>query len=341
MAYPVDCPALLQGLSRLGVLSALIPKILHQTWKSAAVPPCWAAWVESWRVHHPGWEHHLWTDSANRDFIAAHYPELLPKFDGYPYAIQRADVIRYCILHHHGGVYVDMDIECLQSIDRLVDRRQALFPLEPPEQARELKRPQVLSNAFMAAPPGHRFLRAIIDRLCADSPRAVTHRDVLATTGPLMLTDVYNDCAGDDVMLLDSQVVSPFPAQSAQLLALRDHAPGEAELRSAAIAGGVWAVHYWSNSWTGLLAGELVNPRPDDVPGYDFHPNLDSPGHDIANLGRDVLKAAEACNGLAAAVAFNTDGFAKDCLLPRSQWVPKDSGNRNEGLYVKRGVMIE
>ena len=30
-------------------------------------------------------------------------------FDGYPYPIQRADAIRYFVLHHFGGIYIDLD----------------------------------------------------------------------------------------------------------------------------------------------------------------------------------------------------------------------------------------
>jgi mannosyltransferase OCH1-like enzyme len=37
------------------------------------------------------------------------YPWFLETFDGYPYPIQRADAIRYFVLHHFGGIYIDLD----------------------------------------------------------------------------------------------------------------------------------------------------------------------------------------------------------------------------------------
>jgi hypothetical protein len=43
-----------------------IPRIIHQTWKTADVPPRFAAWRESWARLHPGWQHRLWTDEDNR-----------------------------------------------------------------------------------------------------------------------------------------------------------------------------------------------------------------------------------------------------------------------------------
>jgi len=37
------------------------------------------------------------------------YLWFLETFDAYPYPIQRADAIRYFVLHHYGGIYIDLD----------------------------------------------------------------------------------------------------------------------------------------------------------------------------------------------------------------------------------------
>ena len=51
----------------------------------------------------------LWTDAKSREFVAAEYPWFLDTFDGYSFPIQRADAIRYFVLAHYGGVYIDLD----------------------------------------------------------------------------------------------------------------------------------------------------------------------------------------------------------------------------------------
>ncbi len=51
----------------------------------------------------------LWTDASSREFIAAEYPWFLDTFDGYDHNIQRADAIRYFVLAHFGGIYIDLD----------------------------------------------------------------------------------------------------------------------------------------------------------------------------------------------------------------------------------------
>ena len=53
-------------------------------------------------------EFKLWSDASSRAFIAEKYPWFLQNFDGYPYPIQRADAIRYFVLHHYGGVYLEI-----------------------------------------------------------------------------------------------------------------------------------------------------------------------------------------------------------------------------------------
>ncbi len=45
----------------------------------------------------------------SRELIATEYPWFLNTFDNYSEPIQRADAIRYFVLAHFGGVYLDLD----------------------------------------------------------------------------------------------------------------------------------------------------------------------------------------------------------------------------------------
>lgn len=104
----------------------LIPKIIHQTYKNDSIPTLWQQPQQSCLDLHPDYEYKLWTDKKSREFISAEYvythlrlhgthvdirryPWFLETFDGYPYPIQRADAIRYFVLHHFGGIYIDLD----------------------------------------------------------------------------------------------------------------------------------------------------------------------------------------------------------------------------------------
>src|ERR1700675_3934864 len=97
----------------------------------------------------------LWTDASSREFIANTYPWFLDTFDGYPYPIQRADAIRYFVLHYYGGIYLDLDIGCLRPLDPLL-----VFPVILPKTI-----PVGVSNDLIFSEKGHPFLAQAIHNL--------------------------------------------------------------------------------------------------------------------------------------------------------------------------------
>jgi len=78
-------------------------------------------------------EYMLWTDELSRNFVEAHYPAFLHMFDSYKYPIQRADSIRYFILNHFGGIYMDLDIGCRRRMDSLLQGDwEVVLPITKP-----------------------------------------------------------------------------------------------------------------------------------------------------------------------------------------------------------------
>ncbi len=87
--------------------------------------------------------------------LQKHFPDFLPTYLAYPYQIQRADAIRYFILYHHGGVYIDLDMGCRKRLDFL---RQYNFTAP-------LTHPGGISNDVMAAVPGDAYLERALGQL--------------------------------------------------------------------------------------------------------------------------------------------------------------------------------
>ena len=110
-----------------------IPPIIHQTWKNTYIPAEWQRYQASWWQHHPQWTYRLWTDDDNRHFIHTYYAWFLPTYDAYPEAIMRVDAVRYFLLHHYGGVYVDLDFECIQPLAPLLSQAALVLGVEPPQ----------------------------------------------------------------------------------------------------------------------------------------------------------------------------------------------------------------
>lgn len=174
----------------------LIPKIIHQTYVNDSIPAHWKGPQRSCLDLHPDYEYKLWTDKKAREFIAAEYPWFLETYDAYRYPIQRADSIRYFVLHHFGGIYIDLDDGCNRSLDPL---------LAYPAWLRRTN-PTGISNDAMGAVPRHPFFLKAIDSLPQYNRRwLLPYITVMASTGPLYLSIIwrhYNSASpppeGDD-----------------------------------------------------------------------------------------------------------------------------------------------
>jgi len=73
----------------------LIPRIIHQTWKSEdSLPETFRLWMESWLSHNDDWSYWLWTDEDMRRFMEVVFPQYLTLYDSYPTQGYRADAFR-------------------------------------------------------------------------------------------------------------------------------------------------------------------------------------------------------------------------------------------------------
>ncbi|KAF8591416.1 glycosyltransferase family 32 protein [Ramaria rubella] len=156
-----------------------IPRIIHQTWKTETLPERWQAVSKSCTDLMPDYEYMLWTDTTSRKFIAEHYSWFLPTFDAYIYPIQRADAIRYFVLYHYGGVYLDLDVGCLRPLDDLL-----MFRVVLPKTI-----PVGVSNDLMFSEQGHPFMEQTIHNLVSfDHSYILNYPTVMFSTGPMFLS---------------------------------------------------------------------------------------------------------------------------------------------------------
>ena len=221
-----------------------IPKIVHQTWKETKVPRHLQAFQQTWRTQHPDWAYRLWTDADNRALIREHYAWFLPIYDNYPEPIMRVDAARYFILFHHGGLYIDLDFECLRPVDSLLADKQFVIGLEPTEhlervmpQERHLK--HILCNAFIASVPRHPFwphlFKQLVGRHLEPHP--------LDATGPFLLTEAYGSFGQQESMSVES-ANRLYPLSERQLWQENNK-----RRKSCPIPDEAYAVHHWQGTW--------------------------------------------------------------------------------------------
>ena len=156
-----------------------IPKILHQTWVNESVPMRWATAQQSCLYYHADWEYWLWTDETAHNFIKKHYSWFMPTFEAYPHPIQRVDALRYFILYHYGGIYLDLDLNC----------RKPFTPLLTLTAWLRLTTPVGVSNDSMGFAKHHPFLEYIIHMLQKSAHSyGIPYATVMFSTGPMFLS---------------------------------------------------------------------------------------------------------------------------------------------------------
>lgn len=184
----------------------MIPKLIHQTWKTNVIPDKWIPLVNKVKELNPDWSYRLWTDNENDEFVRNEFPEFYRIFSVFPIGIMKADVIRYLLMYRFGGVYLDLDYEVLKPFyfgDKLV-----VLPLE--EKVSEHDPLKKVGNCFIASVPGHRFWQDVISDLQFNPPQVKDHTQVLKATGPWFLSRIYNQKYYPDIYTPDRSVYIPL-----------------------------------------------------------------------------------------------------------------------------------
>ena len=188
-----------------------IPKIIHQTWKSDQIPVIYQSWIEQLKALHPQWEYRFYNDEDCREAIVRNAPELIPIYDNYPRAIQRADMFRVFIVYHDGGFYADLDMQCHKSLDDLCCYSCVVAEEKKisSEQRRICDKRYTLdiANYMFGAVPKHPFIKQLLDELVSCSSKEIdSDKDVLDVTGPGVFTRCYHvyESESNPVFLLAS-----------------------------------------------------------------------------------------------------------------------------------------
>jgi Anp1/Glycosyltransferase sugar-binding region containing DXD motif len=214
----------------------MIPRIIHQTWKSNQIPDRFLNFSLTWQQKNPDWSYRLWTDRDLLEFVAEHYPDLLKVFCGYRQGVKRADAGRYLLLHHFGGVYADIDTECCQSLEPLTSEDRVILCYEPHAHwaptiaSRGL--PCLLFNGVMASPAGHPFWSHLTKII-----KTMEHvSNVLDSTGPCVLTSAYLNYPDQDSMRIEDAVFfNPVDV----------HGNSDFEANDPEC----YAIHHWAGTW--------------------------------------------------------------------------------------------
>lgn len=199
----------------------MIPKIFHQIWinkNNPDLPEKFALYRDSWLTTHPTWQYKLW-NLENLDFI----PRRMDLINAAPNYAQIADILRYEILHRHGGVYLDTDFKCLRSIEPILKGVKNFACSEDGHS---------ISIGILGAIQGSEYMVRCVNAL----PNKIGLEPVAKETGPGLFTRVLLDGGiNGDFTLFPRKWFYPYNWNE-------PHRANEDFPES-------FGVHHWAHSW--------------------------------------------------------------------------------------------
>lgn len=124
-------------------------------------PPFPRLVIEAWRRHSAGIcnEPVLITDDNVRQII----PDLPAEYFKLPYSAAKSDFIRYAVLYHHGGIYLDFDMLTMGDIDNIVSmmKQHDLVSYSDAGNKQGTTCPTGFSSNFMASRKQSPFHKAV------------------------------------------------------------------------------------------------------------------------------------------------------------------------------------
>lgn len=225
----------------------MIPKIIHQIWVGGPLPDKYEKFISTWKEKHPNWQYKLWLDKDIDEL------RLINRkiYDESTNFAQKADIARYEILYRFGGIYVDLDFECLKPFDLLNNILDFYAGIEFCHKLR-------INNAIIAAAKKHPIILDCIKCLEENfysvkvnndlSPKNAYIEHIVEQTGPAYLTKIVKKHWGDPAYKI---VIFPntffFPFNS------REQKNSDT---SKYIMPETFAVHHWFMSW---VPGHLLD----------------------------------------------------------------------------------
>lgn len=200
------------------VLSSQIPRIIHHIYKydiSNGPWPnmIWEVAYNSWKQFYPApwFKHVFWSDLKATNFFRRYCPK---QFATYSTAckkkkctmcsglecteIIRADLSRYCILKHIGGIYADLDYEPRTNFYADLDPTKVNLVQSPYSS-------ETFQNSLMASVAHHPYWDKVLAKANVNNLR---FNDVLSISGPRLLESIQNT--------FDPKIIHPLPCNEFQ-----------------------------------------------------------------------------------------------------------------------------
>lgn len=152
-----------------------IPKIIHQIYLEGSdrVPTRYEKFQVSWLDKFPHAYYRVWDQNSISRLLTDHYPSYTPLYDSYKLEAQKVNMAKYVILFHHGGIMIDINVECKSDLASLIeDKELVLIKIKKTSDrivdllsGGLIKNGPLISTSFMASTSRHIIWKAAIREL--------------------------------------------------------------------------------------------------------------------------------------------------------------------------------
>ncbi|MHA4893628.1 glycosyltransferase [Pedobacter sp. PWIIR3] len=169
-----------------------IPKIVHQTFKSSALPPLTRWHIARFRKKNPEYLYEFYDDARVENFIAkefdAHIFHLYKKIQ---IGAAKADFFRYAVLLKKGGIYLDIDSDIKGKLSNFIKSDDvAVISTE--------RNPNLYVQWALIFEPNHPFMKKTMELVIKNLEDNTYPNDVHRMTGPSVFTDAISLCLKED-----------------------------------------------------------------------------------------------------------------------------------------------
>ena len=183
--------------------SDTIPNIIHQLAPQdvAYWHPYWEPCHKTWRTMFPDFIHKMWNDQEIDDLIRTRHKIFYEKYKALPHQIQRVNIATYIIMYEYGGVYADMDVECMENFFHVLQPGKANIGMGSGSD-------EAYENALMASPAKCPFWHYVI----SDVINTWHIEDPSVSTGARMMTRVVKMLPQNMYSSITNNLLQVMPA---------------------------------------------------------------------------------------------------------------------------------
>lgn len=206
----------------------MIPKVIHYCWFGRnPLPESAQNYIKTWEKYCPGYKIIEWNED-NFDVNQIVYTHEAYDFKKWAFI---TDYVRLYVLYHHGGIYMDTDVEVIKPLTPFLNNR-GFSGFELPDK---------VPTGIMACEAGHPLIKQLLD--------SYQNKRFLLPDGSLDITTnvelITDTCLNHGLILNNKlQTISDFTFYPTEFFCPKNNRTLE-----LSVTKNTYTIHHFSGSW--------------------------------------------------------------------------------------------